>query len=280
MGYAKCICAIVVVAGTAFSGYIRYAHPIRRTPSGSENSRSRTSRRVSEDRWRIASRSAPCNAAVVCVMPVVNREPDYLHTHAAQFAAACPSLRVYDASTSPPYKFGRVFSTLNNSILIRVPMEHAESFIARALNSTDEKAIPAAFRPFVRQDPASFVTWRTREGFTMLYALNDTLTHCTSAKQIGWFQDDMVLTRAVPWKELFSTDVTCLRTGVRYCGATAFAFSRRFVNLLRAALENNIHVLPVDWIIETQSVGRIARRQIAAHIGQISSNLRVREVDL
>ena len=50
-------------------------------------------------------------------------------------------------------------------------------------------------------------------------------------------------------------NVTCLRRGTEYCGATAYAFERKFAPTLVPLRQTYVTVLPVDWIIDVASNG-------------------------
>lgn len=126
------------------------------------------------------------------------------------------------------------------------------------------------------KDSQDFLMWRTREGYTMEYALLDSYVH-TKTSHIAWIQDDVYIPDHVNWNGI--GNVTCLRTGTQYCGATAYAFSRAFVSSLLPILHTYIALLPVDWIIDMHSNGTAMRRGIASHMGRVSTNARIRDVD-
>lgn len=217
---------------------------------------------------------------VVCVIPAVNRQPDFLHRTLAQFATVCSTLRVYDADASAPYAFESEVRSFANAVFTKVPMQGVYRYLDRAFDPNEKHRIPPRFASSMGKDDASFVTWRTREGYAMLYALNHTLSHSPTATHVAWFQDDMTLTvNDVSWSEILRGNVTCLRTGKQYCGATAYAFSRHFAVALLPVLKRYIHVLPVDWIIDMMSVSDTRRRGIAAHLGKVSTNSRRRDTD-
>lgn len=217
---------------------------------------------------------------IVCVMPVVNRVPDYLHHTIDAIATACPTLHVYDADPGHPYTHRGFVCSLDNVMCTRLPTNGTLGrYLERAFDPVEKRNIPARFAPFMEADGAAFVRWRTREGYTMHYALWHALATSPDATHFVWLQDDVTIPANVSWRTVLKGDVTCLRTGKLYCGATAYGFSRAFATSLLPVLDTYLHILPVDWIIDMHSAGRATRVGIASHLGKVSTNARMRVTD-
>ncbi len=280
---------VVSLARKTYSGGLRNRPLLlRRQEWAPENAYLSSSKAVSrhiDTQW---------NSRATCVIPVVNRNPDYLAKNIRGIASIC-NVRVYDANAEgAEYEHLHTVCSTKNVLCFRVPMSLDDIVTAQyslgdriqqSLTSSASADISYPYRNMIDpNDSRYYKVWRTREGWTMAYALRHTLSSLRAIPHIIWLQDDVQVRSEMNWTSIDS-DLTCLRVGRSYCGATAFAFSRRFASKLISFVESYMHIAPVDWIIEWCAASldieylKIPRIPLAFHIGSNSSNGRHRYID-
>ena len=220
----------------------------------------------------------------VVVIPSVHRSTDlYLaHTLASLDAALSPEVQVILINANPDpdeHHFLKKWCADHpppySQYICLTPEKVPEHIIDRALK-LNERLAPMKKKRQTRE----YIRWRTAENAHAHFGLSQALQR-PAATQFVWMQDDIIVKHNLfthMWK---GRDIICLRTGHKYCGAVAYAFSRRIVERIVQGIEAHIYEWPLDWIVDKthgQDV-KTLRQGFVKHIGQRSSSGRRRSVD-
>ncbi len=220
----------------------------------------------------------------VVVIPSVRRSTDlYLaHTLLSLDAALSPEvlvllinanpnpdehlyLKKWCADHPPPY----------SQYICLTPEKIPEHVIDRALKLNDKLAPKKK-----KRQTRDYVAWRTSENAHAHFGLSQALKR-SAATQFVWLQDDVIVRHNLFTHMKKGRDIVCLRAGKKYCGAVAYAFSRRIVERVVQGIEAHIYEWPLDWIIDKthgQDV-KTFRQSFVKHVGFLSSSGRRRGVD-